>query len=158
MPSTWNVATCVQRSLSWLADSKRPDRALKAVFFPLVNSSLNKMFYLVSEKSEKLVVSLKIQIVNEMCNQRNNERSGDSTREIYNHINNWPDSSWFKFALIIVFSDNITFTRNAWMPDLTMFCPILSWLEHFKIPPARIPWSRVLDSKVGNASSTPSFA
>ena len=58
------------------------------------------MFYLVSEKSKKLFVSLKIQIVNEMCNQGNNGRSGDSTREIYSLINNWPDSSRFKFALI----------------------------------------------------------
>ena len=55
-----------------------------------------------------------------MCNQRiNNERSGDSTRETYNQINNWPDSSRFKFASINVFSDNITCRRNvmnAW-PD-----------------------------------------
>ena len=35
------------------------------------------MFYLVSEKSEKLVVSLKIRSVNGMCNQRNNERSSE---------------------------------------------------------------------------------
>ena len=104
---------CVQRSLSWLAGRKRPDRALKAVFFPFFNSSLNKMFYLVSEKSKKLDVSSKVQIVNEMCNQRKNERSGDSTREIYNQINYWPDSSRFKFALINVFGDNISCRRNV---------------------------------------------
>ena len=60
------------------------------------------------QKSEKLVVPLKIQNVNGMCNQRNNETSGDSTRETYNQINNWPDPSRFKFASINVFSDNIT--------------------------------------------------
>ena len=71
------------------------------------------MFYLVSKKSKKLVVSLKVEIVNGMCNQRNNERSGDSTREIYNKINNWPDSSRFEFALMNVFSNNITCRRNV---------------------------------------------
>jgi len=45
-----------------------------------------------------------------------------------------------------------------WMPDLAMFCPIFSWLKHFKIPPAKILQSRVLDSKVRNAFSAPSFA
>ena len=43
------------------------------------------------------------------------------------------------------------------MPDLTMFCPIFSWRKHFKIPPARILQSHVLDSKVGNAFSAPSL-
>ena len=48
-----------------------------------------------------------------MCNQHNNERSGDSTREIY-QINNWPDSSRFKFALKNVFSNNITCRCKAY--------------------------------------------
>ena len=63
-------------------------------------------------KAKKLVVSLKIQNVNGMCNQRNNERSGDLTRETYNQIN-WPDSSRFKFASINVFSDNFTCRRSV---------------------------------------------
>ena len=52
-----------------------------------------------------------------MCNQRiNNERSGDSTRETYNQINNWPDSSRFKFASINVFSDNRDFKQPTTTP------------------------------------------
>ena len=71
-----------------------------------------KLCFISFQKSEKLVVSLKIQNVNGMCNQHNKERSGDSTRETYNQINNWPDSR-FKFASINVFSDNITCRRNV---------------------------------------------
>lgn len=44
------------------------------------------------------------------------------------------------------------------MPDLTVFCPLFSWLKDFKIPPARILQSRVLDSKVVNAFSALSLA
>ena len=97
MPSTWNVARLCSKIIEI---SSQAAGSLRAVFFPFFNLSLHKMFYLVSEKSKKLFVSLKIQIVNEMCNQGNNGRSGDSTREIYSLINNWPDSSRFKFALI----------------------------------------------------------
>jgi len=44
------------------------------------------------------------------------------------------------------------------MPELTVFCPLFSWLKYFKIPPARILQSHVLDSKVGNTFSALSFA
>jgi len=45
-----------------------------------------------------------------------------------------------------------------WISDLTMFCPLFSWLKHFKIPPARILQSHFLDSKAGNAFSVLSHA
>lgn len=86
-----------------------------------------------------------------MCNWRNNERSRefDSTREVYKQINNLANSSQFKFAPVHAMS---------WMPDLTVFCPLFSGLKDFKIPPARILQSCVLDSKVINAFSALSFA
>ena len=69
--------------------------SLKAALFAFLNSSLNKIFYLVSEKSKKL------------CS--------------------------------------------------IMFCPTFSWLKHFNSS-SKDSLIRVLDSKVGNAFSAPSFA
>ena len=66
---------------------------------------------------------------------------------------------WEKFARLNKMSPLTMFSVHAmsWMPDLTVFCSIFSWLKHFKIPPARIVQSRILDSKVINAFSAPWF-
>ena len=111
-----------------------------------------------------ILAPTKIQIFNGMCNQHSNKRSSefDSTREVYNQINNLANSSQFNFTgfnKINVSTDNITFTRNvlkknAWSDSVPS--PIF-WLKHFKVPPARILQSHVLVSKVGNALRALSF-
>ena len=46
----------------------------------------------------------------------------------------------------------------SWISDLTMCCHLFFWLKHFKIPPARILQSHVLELKAGNAFSVLSHA
>ena len=82
MPLTWNVARLCSKIIE-LACMLQTAVSLKSSFLS-VNSSLNEIYrklcFISFQKSEKLVVSLKIQNVNGMCNQRNNERSSDLKR------------------------------------------------------------------------------
>ena len=93
-----------------------------------------------------------------MCDHRNNDRSNefDSTREVYNQNK---QVAWFypvevRSLKCFHWQYLITVRAISWMPDLTVFCPLFSWLKwHFKMPPARILQSGVLLSKVVNAFS-----
>ena len=74
-----------------------------------------------------------------MLNQHNNEMSCEfnSMREVYNQVNNLPNSWWFKFALVnkCLHWQHWHWTilqvhAMSWMPDLIVFSPLFSWLKH----------------------------